>query len=42
MHGLLPRAEFEGLVADSRRYGDELMAITKDCGAHAIEEEAVA
>ena len=39
---LLLRAGFEGLVADSKRYRDELMASTEDRGVHATEVEVVA
>ena len=39
---LLLRAGFEGLVADSKRYRDELMAVAEDVGSPAAVVEAAA
>jgi len=39
---LLLRAGFEGLVADSKRYRDELMAVAEEVGSPAVAVEAAA
>ena len=39
---LLLRAGFEGLVADSKRYRDELMAVAEEVGSRAVAVEAAA